>query len=349
MDLEHLFDKSQDGSAQQAAALAGKFAGREPDGEMAALLRVMIASDPKPFYELPPRLARKHPTPADAVKLLLRERGESTDPEAVGDVDDRTIDGPGGDIEVRIYKPARASADQLLPVVFYIHGGGWVIADLDTYDASCRGICNKAHAIVVSTHYRQAPENKFPAAHEDTYAAYGWTLEHARDFGGDPSRVAILGESAGGNMAAAICLNAREEGVRLPLHQVLVYPIAGSDTRTESYREMTEAQPLNTPAMRWFFEQYLSSAEEGQSPVISLYEADLSGLPPATIINAELDPLRTDGERLAQRFRESGVAVEQTTYPGVTHEFFGMSAVVSKAEQAQQQAAAALRSAFGDG
>ena len=346
MDLEQHFDKSHDGSPRQIADLAGKFDGREPDAEMAAVLRVMIASDPKPFYELPPKLARKHPTPADAVKALLEERGESTDPEEVGSIDDRKIDGPGGEITIRVYTPASVAADQLLPAALYIHGGGWVIADLDTYDSSARAICNKAHCIVVSTHYRQAPEHPFPAAHEDTYAAYRWLLANARELGADPKRVAIVGESAGGNMAAAICLNAREEGIQLPLHQVLVYPIAGSDTNTESYREMTQAQPLNKPAMEWFFAQYLRSPDDGASPVISLDRADLTGLPPATIINAELDPLRTDGELLERRFRESGVAVQRHVFDGVTHEFFGMTPVLAKAREAQQMAAEALRRVF---
>ncbi len=347
MDLKQLFDRSQDGTPAQIAELSHKYDGRQPDAEMAAVLRVMISSDPKPFYELPPKLARRHPTPADAVKLLLKERGESTDPEPVGDVDDRTIDGPDGDVKIRVYRPARPAADQALPVIFYVHGGGWVIADLDTYDSSCRALCNNAGAIVVSSHYRQAPEHKFPAAHEDTYAAYRWTVQNARELGGDPSRIAIVGESAGGNMAASICYNAKNEGVPLPVHQVLVYPIAGYDTNTESYREMTRAQPLNKPAMEWFFAQYLNGPQDGHTPAISLARADLAGLPPATIINAELDPLRSDGELLAERLRASGVAVEQRTFDGVTHEFFGMTPVLSKAREAQRYAAERLRLAFG--
>lgn len=346
MDLKELFDKSHDGTPQQIAHFATMFDGRQPDPEMAAVLRVIVSADPKPIRELPPKLARKHPTAATAVKVLLKERGESTKPEQVGDVDDRTIDGPGGDIDIRIYKPASAAEDRLLPVVLYIHGGGWVIADLDTYDASARGICNAAHCIVVSTHYRQAPEHKFPAAHEDTYAAYKWVIDHARELGGDPQRIAVVGESAGGNMAAAICLNARDEGVPLPVHQVLVYPVADYGMDTESYREMTKAAPLNSPLMAWFFEQYLPSPEDGWTPAISLDRADLSGLPPATIISAELDPLRSEGERLAQRFQQSGVRAEQRTFDGVTHEFFGMGAVLAKAREAQQMAAAALRQAF---
>ena len=334
-------------SAEQASQMATMFAGRQPDHEMAAVLAAMQASGAKPIETLDAKEARKQPTPADAVKAVLKQRGESTDPEEVGDVDDRSIDGPGGDIKIRIYKPASAVEDRLLPAVLYIHGGGWVIADLDVYDASPRALANAAHCVVVSTHYRQGPEHTFPAAHEDVYAAYKWLLANARELGADPARVAVVGESAGGNLAAATAMNARDAGVQLPVHQVLVYPIAGYDFTTESYREMTQAKPLNTAMMQWFYDKYLNGPQEGKTPAISLYEADLSGLPAATIINAELDPLRTDGERLARRFQESGVAVEQRTFDGVTHEFFGMGPVLAKAREAQRMAAQALIKAFG--
>jgi acetyl esterase len=363
MDLQHPSDKSHDGSAGQAAELSEKFGGRKPDAEMAAVLRVLMASDAKPFYELTPKLARRHPLPPAAVETLLRERGEDTDPEEVGDVDNRKIDGPGGHIHIRIYKPASAAVDTLLPIVFYIHGGGWVIADLDTYDSSARAVCNRAHCIVVSSHYRQGPEDKYPAAHDDTYAAYQWTIANALELGGDPSRIAIVGESAGGNMAASICIRARDNGVPLPVHQVLVYPVVSHDMTSESYREMTQAVPLNSAAMAWFFEQYVDrdddnvtddatahtahgTVETGAAP-IWLDLADLSGTPPVTIINAELDPLRSEGEALAERYRAAGVHVQQRTFAGVTHEFFGMSPVLEQARGAQEMAAIALRRAFG--
>ena len=329
-------------------ALASLFGGRQPDADTSAVLHAMQASGAKPIEQLDAKEARKQPTPADAVKAVLKQRGESADPESVGDVDDRHIEGPGGPIAIRIYTPAHAAADRALPVVLYIHGGGWVIADLDVYDASPRAIANQVGAVVVSTHYRQAPEHQFPAAHEDTFAAYRWVIEHAREIGGDPARVGILGESAGGNMAAAVCLNARDAGLPLPVHQVLVYPIAGYDMQTESYREMTQAKPLNSAMMAWFFDKYLRSPADAETPAIWLDRADLAGLPPATIINAELDPLRTDGERLARRFEQSGVQVEQRTFDGVTHEFFGMAAAVEQAKAAQQMATRALRRAFGD-
>ena len=335
---------------QTPDALAAMFAGRRPSPDMAAVLRAMQASGAKPIETLDAGEARKQPTPADAVKAVLKDRGEeNTIPEGVLSADDRTIDGPGGsgNIKIRIYTPASAREGEPLPVVFYIHGGGWVIADLDVYDASPRAIANAAHAVVVSTHYRQAPEHTFPAAHEDVYAAYKWTLANAASLGGDPGRVAILGESAGGNMAAVVSINARDEGVQLPVHEVLVYPIAGYDTQTESYREMEQAKPLNSPMMRWFFDKYLDNGQEGRTEAIDLVHANLAGLPPTTIINAELDPLRTEGEQLAERFRTAGVRTEQRTFPGVTHEFFGMAAVVEGAREAQAMAARALIDAFG--
>ena len=334
-------------AADAGARMAAMFGGRQPDPEMAVVLQQMQDADPKPIETLDAKQARKQPTPADAVKKLLTERGERADPEDVYDVDHRTIDGPGGGIKIRVYKPASATEARPLPVVLYIHGGGWVIADLDVYDATPRALANAAHAVVVSTHYRQAPEHTFPAAHEDVYAAYKWVLANAGDIGGDPARVAVVGESAGGNLACATCMNARNEGVPLPVHQVLVYPIAGIDTNTESYLEMAQAKPLNSAMMRWFFDKYLGQGAQGRTPAIDLVHADLAGLPPATIINAELDPLRTEGEQLAARFRASGVAVQQHTFPGVTHEFFGMGPVLTRAREAQQMAAAALRRAFG--
>ena len=336
--------------AQDAGQMASMFAGRQPTPDMAAVLHAMQASGAKPIETLDAKDARKQPTPADAVKAVLKQRGEeNTVPEDVGSVDNRTIDGPAGpgSIKIRVYKPASAREGEPLPVVFYIHGGGWVIADLDVYDASPRALANAAHAVVVSTHYRQAPEHKFPAAHEDVYAAYQWTLANAASLGGDPSRVAVVGESAGGNMAAVVCINARDEGVQQPVAQVLVYPVAGSDTNTESYREMTGAKPLNSPMMRWFFDKYLDDAQEGRTEAIDLVHADLAGLAPATIINAELDPLRTEGEQLAERFRAAGVRTEHRTFPGVTHEFFGMAAVLPEAREAQAMAARALLEAFG--
>ena len=164
------------------ANLNALFGGRRPTPEMAEVLMALQMLDAKPLESLDVRQARRQPAMGDAVRVLLRERGESADPEDVGDVQDSVIEGPAGDIPIRVYTPASMDvADRAMPLIVYFHGGGWVVADLDTYDASARALCNVAHAVVVSCHYRQAPEHRFPAAHQDAYAAYRHIALHARD------------------------------------------------------------------------------------------------------------------------------------------------------------------------
>ena len=316
-----------------------------PTARMTQVLDELAALGGKPITELSAPEARQQPTPADAVKALLEKEGKPTAPEPVGNVADRTIRGPGGAIPIRIYTPAGAGP---FPVVVYYHGGGWVIADLDTYDASARALTNAANAVVVSSHYRQAPEHKFPAAHQDAFAAYRWALANAASLKGDTTKIAVVGESAGGNLAAAVAMMARDSGVRLPVHQVLVYPIADHGFDTESYREQSNARPLDRATMQWFFEKYLASDGDGANPMISLVRApQLQGLPPATIINAELDPLRSEGEMYAAQLRQAGVAVEQKTFDGVAHEFFGMGAVIPEAKEAVAMATRGLKKGFG--
>ena len=191
-----------------------------PSTQMKAVLDQLAALGGKPIETLSPVEARKQPTPADAVKALLKKQGKSTAPEEVGKVEDKTIAGPGGPIPLRVYTPKGTGP---FPLVLYIHGGGWVIADLDTYDSSPRALANAAGAVVLSTDYRHAPEHKFPAAHEDVFAAYQWMLKNAGTLQGDASRAAVVGESAGGNMAIGICLMARDNGIQMPSYQVLVY------------------------------------------------------------------------------------------------------------------------------
>jgi acetyl esterase len=334
--------------ATRASSASATGTGR-PDPQMQAVLDMLASIGAKPVETLEPKEARKGPTPADAVKKLAKERRLSGKPEEVGKVEDREIPGPAGDIEIRIYTPASARVAGSLPIVVYFHGGGWVIADLDVYDASPRALCNAAHCIVVSSHYRQAPEHTYPAAHDDTFAAYRWTLENARELGGDPARVAVVGESAGGNMAAAVCIQARKEGVQPPVHQVLIYPVADHLPDTPSYRQNQDAKPLSSKGMKWFFEHYLGTPADAGSRRLAILRTDLAGLPPATIISAEIDPLRSEGELLAERFRRAGVPVEQRTWDGVTHEFFGMAPLLDKARDAQRFAGARLRAAFGEG
>jgi acetyl esterase/lipase len=222
-----------------------------------------------------------------------------------------------------------------------------VIATIDTYDGSARALTNAAGAIVMSIEYRKGPENPFPAAHDDAFAAYQWALQNAASIGGDPMRVAVAGESAGGGLAMATALTARERGVRMPVHVLAVYPIADGDTESPSYAENAMAKPLSRPMMQWFFRHYLRSPADAADPRISLVRADLRGMPPTTIILAEIDPLRSDGEELAARLRAAGVQTDLHTHQGVTHEFFGMGAVVADARTAVGQAAAGLRRGFG--
>lgn len=318
--------------------------GAKPDPQMQAVLDALKNLGAKPIGTLSVEATRKQPTPADAVKAVLKKQGKPTAPEPVAKVENKSIEGPSGPIPIRIYTP---KGDGPFPVIVYYHGGGWVIADLDVYDASPRALANAAHAVVVSSHYRQGPEHKFPAAHEDALAAYKWTLDHAKDLNGDPKRVAVAGESAGGNLAAAVSILAREHNMQMPVHQLLVYPIANHDFNTPSYVENAHAQPLSRPAMKWFFDKYLNSPEEGSNPLISLVnQKNLKGLPSATVITDQIDPLRSEGKAYADKLAQASVDVRYHNYEGVTHEFFGMAPVVDKAKEAQQFAADGLKKAF---
>ena len=314
------------------------------DAQMQAVLDQLATLGAKPLETLTPEQARTQATPADAVKAVLEGQGKATTPEPVAKVEDSSFPGPAGAVQIRIYTPEGSGP---MPVILYIHGGGWVIANLDTYDASPRALANAAKAIVVSTHYRQGPENKFPAAHEDTIAAYKWLLANAARLGGDAKQIAVVGESAGGNLAANIAIVARDQNLQEPVAQVLVYPVANNDMNSASYIENANAKPLSKPAMEWFVKHAFKAPTETSDPRIALAKrTDLTGLPPATIILAQIDPLRTDGEAYADALRKAGVPVTLQQYDGVTHEFFGMAAVVDKAKQAQQLAGQQLRAAF---
>ena len=314
------------------------------DPQMLAVVEELLAFEAPSYTELTAEQAREAPTPTDAVRDILSKTGLQPMP-ATLDITHQVIPGPAPQgVLVRTYTPLEG--DGPFPVIVYYHGGGWVIASLDTYEPSAKALAEKTGAVVVSVAYRQAPENKFPAAHEDAFAAYRWVLENASTINGDPEHITVAGESAGGNLAVAVALMAKEDDVELPAHILSVYPIADGDTESPSYEEYDNAVPLNRPLMQWFFDKYLADPSDVESPMISLVDADLSGLPPTTIINAEIDPLRSEGEELAQRMSEAGVAVEQQTYSGVTHEFFGMAAVLEQAAEAQALAVSRLQEAF---
>lgn len=315
----------------------------KPDPQMKAVLDQLGALGGKPIEKLTPAEARMQPTPADAVKALLKKEGKSTDPEPVGSVQDTTVPGPAGPIPVRVYTPSGAGP---FPVVVYIHGGGWVIATMDTYDASPRAMVNLTNAVFVSVEYRKAPEHKFPAAHEDCYAALQYVMKHAAAMKGDPKRVAVMGESAGGNMASAICMMARDRKGMMPLYEVLVYPVADTNLNTRSYMVNAKAKPLNKPMMQWFFRYTVKSTADTKNPYLALLKGDVKDLPPATVITDEIDPLMSEGQAYAAKLKKAGIAVHYRNYTGVAHEFFGMGAVVDKAKAAEQFAAEGLKSAF---
>jgi acetyl esterase/lipase len=313
------------------------------DSDMAKVLESYQKLNPKPINTLTPEEARKQPTMADAVKARLAEDGETPEAPKVRAID-AAYPAAGGLQPAKIYIPMDAD-DEKLPVIVYYRGGGFVIADIATYEATAMSMAEKAEAIVVSIEYRRAPEHMFPAAHEDAFAGYKWVLSKAESWGGDPRKVGLLGESAGGNLAANVAIMARDNNVNMPVHMVLVYPIADTDMNTESYKENANAVPLGRPAMEWFAKTALG--EEGmRSPMINLVKANLKGLPSATIITAELDPLLNDGEKLRDALEKAGVEVDYEEYNGSTHEFFGMAAVVDDADDAQDWAAKKLRRAF---
>lgn len=317
--------------------------GKDMTDPMAVVIEKLASYNAPSITTLSAPEARKQPSPADAAMAVMTEHNIPMPPNNV-DTTGKEVPVQGGQIHARIYTPK--TGKDVYPVIVYYHGGGWVIANLDTYNASAQGLANQVEAIVVSVAYRQAPEHKFPTAHNDCYAAYEWTIKNAASIKGDPKRIAVAGESAGGNLAAAVSMMARDKGMQLPVHEVLVYPIAGYDFNTPSYKESDSTKPLNSGMMKWFFEKYLNNSSQGKSPMISLVTANLKGLPPTTIIAAEYDPLRSEGEMLSDNLKKAGVDTDYKLYKGVTHEFFGMAAVVPDAKDAQQYATDKLKNAF---
>jgi len=329
-------------------AVSNAVAALRADDDQLALAKAHEALEPKAIEKLEVAEARRQPTVADAVNHLLREQGRSTNPtQLVPGVTTREImvDGAAGSLPATVYTPEGGTVGPL-PVVLYFHGGGWVIADRKVYDGGARGLAQQAHAIVVSVDYRQAPEHRFPAAWDDALAAYRWLTTHADTLGGDKHRLALAGESAGGNLAVATAVAARDAGLPAPRHVLSVYPVAQTSLNTESYLENAIAKPLNRAMVKWFVDHLIRSEDDLKDPRLSLVEADLKGLPPVTIINARIDPLRGDGAKLEDALQEAGVPVERRDYEGVAHEFFGAAAVLEKAREAQGWAGERLREAL---
>ena len=316
------------------------------DPQMLAVIEQFLAFENPKVSEMSAFQFRNAKLPANAVRTLLQKTGlEAKEPKV--DISHKVLPvGPEGGVLVRVYTPTSKTANEKLPVIVYYHGGGWVIADLDTYEPSAMALAEKTNAIVVSVAYRQAPEHTFPAAHEDSFAAYKWVVENAAEIGGDANKIATAGESAGGNLAVAVPLMAKERGVKMPVHILSVYPIADGDVQSPTYDKYANAVPLNRGLMEWFFNKYVPNWKTEEEPLINLIEADLSGLPPTTIINAEIDPLQFEGGELESNFKKAGIDVTREVYQGVTHEFFGMAAVLEQAVEAQKLATERLKESF---
>ncbi|HYH24608.1 MAG TPA: alpha/beta hydrolase fold domain-containing protein [Blastococcus sp.] len=312
------------------------------DPEAQAIVDAHSSLTPLPFEILEPAQARKQPGPDDAVKKVMADRGIEG-PEPVGPVEDLEIpDGAGGVQRLRVYKPIDAGTAPL-PVIMWIHGGGWVLFDIDTYDASCRGLANKSGAIVVSPDYRRAPEAVFPASHDDVLTAYHYVLENAASFGGDASRLAIGGESVGGTMAAATSLQLAANGQPVPLALVCVYPLTTGEQFGESMADAADGRPLNRALLSWMamhaFEGRPEAARDPRVDLLGWTAEQLASMPPTLVITCERDVLRSQGQTFAENLEAAGVPTTHEYYAGVMHEFFGASAVLDKAEKAQLSAA----------
>jgi acetyl esterase len=284
-------------------------------------------------------------SPAEARAMMRQLTGMRPSIEPVRSAVDKTVPGPHGEIPVRVYSPEGTTP---MPLLVYFHGGGWVIGDLETHDASCRTLANLAGCVVMAVDYRLAPENKFPAPLDDCYAAASWAAANAPALGADAGRVAIGGDSAGGNLTACVALRARDEAGPRFAHQLLVYPVTDAACDTPSYRDNAEGYFLTAKAMEWFWSHYLRDRRDAENVYASPLRArDLAGLPPATVITAEYDPLRDEGEAYGSRLERAGVPTRVTRYDGMIHGFFGMGDVLPQAKEAVAEAAAALRRAFG--
>jgi acetyl esterase len=260
----------------------------------------------------------------------------------VHSVEDLMIDGPAGAIPVRIYRPSAAPA----PVHVHFHGGGWVIGDLDTHDRDCREICVGADCIVVAVDYRLAPEHIFPAAPEDCYASLCWATANLDSLGASRGPVSVGGDSAGGNLAAAVALMARDRNGPAIAMQLLIYPVTDATMESASYRDNADGYLLSRTMMSWFWDHYCPDLALRTDPLASPITAeDLSGLPPALVMTAEFDPLRDEGEAYAERLIAAGVEVEVRRFDGLVHGFFSQAGMIEAAREGVDLAVKALRKA----
>ena len=288
-------------------------------------------------------LPAAHTVSPEEARANGKKRPRSPGPE-VAKVEDRNIPGPDGDVPIRIYTP---EGNGPFPILVWYHGGGWVVGDLEQADGSCRNLCVGGQCVVVSVDYRLAPETKFPGNAEDCWSATIWAVKNSASINANGSRLAVGGDSAGGNLAAAMCLMAADRGGPEISLQLLIYPVTEVNFTTDSYNQNAEGYSLTKVTMQWYWDHYLSSEDDALNPYAAPLQAkSLVGQPPALVITAEFDPLCDEGEAYAKRLSEAGVATTATRYDGVIHGFFTMGAVVDKGQQAVDEASAALRKAF---
>jgi acetyl esterase len=288
-------------------------------------------------------------SPKDARQLFRETRPASTPtPPEIGTVKNVTAEGPGGPIPLRVYRPAGVAPGAALPALVYYHGGGWVIGDLDTHDVQCRQTAAEAGIVVVAVDYRLAPEHKFPAAVDDSWAATRWVVAHGSELGIDSRRIAVGGDSAGGNLAAVVALMARDAGNAPAIAlQVLTYPVTDLSSESKSYSDFADGYMLTRDSMRWFKNHYLKSSSDADDWRASpLRAASLAGLPPALIITAGFDPLRDEGAAYAARMTEAGGSVDYVCYGGMIHGFMPMGKLIDTGNRAISHVAASLRQAL---
>jgi acetyl esterase len=309
------------------------------DPQAKAVIEAAIKSGRPAYHQLSPK---------DARQLFLETRPLSTPtPPEIGAVKNLTADGPHGPIPLRVYRPAGVSDSTRLPAYVYFHGGGWVIGDLETHDVLCRQLTGASGVSVISVDYRLAPEHKFPAAADDAWAATRWIVAHAAPLGVDGPRLAVGGDSAGGNLAAVVALMARDAGGPTIALQVLLYPVTDLGAESKSYADFAEGYMLTRDSMRWFRAHYLAGAGDATDWRVSpLRASSLAGLPPALVITAGFDPLRDEGDAYAARLRDAGVTVDSVCFGGMIHGFAGMGKVLGSAHRAVTLIGDALRQAL---
>ena len=290
------------------------------DPPLAAVLDMMGASGAPSLVNGTPEQARAH------FRVMTVDLRDPAHLAPVGSIEQGVVPGPAGDVPIRTYRPATEGPH---PTVVFFHGGGFVIGDLDTHDDHTRLLCQQVDAVVVSVDYRLAPETPFPGGFDDCLAAYRWVVEHAADLGGDVSRLAVAGDSAGGNLSAAVALAARDAGLPLKA-QLLLYPCVDFVESEDHASRVENASGyfLTSEDMKWFGDHYLSDVAHLEDPRASVLKApDLSGVAPAIVATAEYDPLRDEGEAFAAALEQAGVPVVQHRYDGLIHGFFGLGHV----------------------